>query len=119
MEAKKVKSCKRLMNYTLHVVGIKWGLSPEKVLWVYMAMVRPVMVYGALVWCHNLAAKLTNKITRVQRMCLLAMIPALRSTPTAGLEVMMGMRPLQPFIQGEAAKARLRTGGLCRVEWMG
>ena len=43
----------------------------------------------------------------------------LRSTPTKGLEVVLGLPPLDLFVKREAAMARLRTRALLKEEWDG
>ena len=44
-------SCKRML-------GATWGLNSALVHWIYTAIVRPILTYGALVWWTSM-----NKIT--------------------------------------------------------
>ncbi|WP_333765066.1 reverse transcriptase domain-containing protein, partial [Streptomyces sp. IBSBF 2390] len=34
--------------------GKSWGLSPKIILWIYKAIIRPILMYGAIVWWHSL-----------------------------------------------------------------
>ena len=105
----KVKKCSQLLNRVRRVVGRDWGLNPERLLWIYTAMVRPKVAYGALVWMHELADTARTSLHRLQRMILMGMSSTLRSTPTTAMEVIAGLEPLDMFIERQAASARIRT----------
>ena len=63
----RVKKCNKRWNLTRCLVGQKWGLSPEKTLWIYKAIIRPIMSYGSLVWAHRLNKTLETALNRLQR----------------------------------------------------
>ena len=45
----KVKQCGYLLHKLRTVIGREWGLKPEKLAWIYTAMIRPRISYGAVV----------------------------------------------------------------------
>ena len=116
---KKTAKCRNLLSYARQLVGMKWGLTPGRIAWVYAAIVRPTLMYGALVWRPNLTKSCLNSIKRVQRLAMLNMAPTLRSTPTTGMEATLGLLPLDLFLEAEATMARLRTRATCNLTWDG
>ena len=62
--------------------------------WIYKAVVRPKITYGCVIWSHSIKQKEIDKLRRLQRLAMLAITQPLRSTPTLGLEVMLGWVPL-------------------------
>lgn len=90
-------------------LGKKWGLKPYIAKWIYTAVVRPVLCYGALVWWNT--TKLSSRrhrLTSVQRQACLGISGVMRSTPQAALEVMLDIIPLDLFLKGLACKAATR-----------
>ena len=100
--------CRRLLQGTKALIGQHWGLDPQKCLWVYRAMVRPKLTYGSLVWAHALNKGQRGRLQKLQRLALLSIAHPMRSAPTKGLEVLLGLVPLDLFAEREATKARLR-----------
>ena len=117
--AKQLNKCRKLLHMARKMVGKTWGLTPEKIMWIYTAIVRPTLSYGCLIWAHAIPKTLVDRLERMQRMCIKLMMPCLRSTPTAGLEVMLGLRPLNLHLLGEALKARVRTRRYVIDNWDG
>jgi ribonuclease HI len=116
----KVKKGKKLLNSVKAIIGQKWGLDPKKLFWVYTAMVRPVISYGGIVWAHALDEKgKRERLERLQRMILLAMTHAMRSTPTKGMEWCLGLLPLDLFVQREATKTWFRIKEIVKTTWDG
>ena len=105
----KVMKGMQLLNLSKAVVGQNWGLSPDKILWIYTAMVRPLISYGSLVWGNSINKTTAKQLTRLQRQVMISMSNPLRSTPTDGMEVVLGLLPLDLHIEAEGIKARLRT----------
>ena len=62
--------------------------------------------YASLVWwprCQMASTKI--KLSKVQRFACLGIMGALRTTPTGGMEVLVGLPPLDLVILGEARLA--------------
>ncbi|XP_055714217.1 uncharacterized protein LOC129808462 [Phlebotomus papatasi] len=95
-----------------------WGLSPKITLWMYQAIVRPLISYGAVVWWPRVEYNNSARaLQRLQRLACLAITGAIRTAPTAALEVMLSLPPLPLYIKAEAGMAafRLRTAGTWKV----
>ncbi|XP_052744146.1 uncharacterized protein LOC128199286 [Bicyclus anynana] len=76
-------------------VGRTWGIKPKVIKWIYTAIILPRVLYGATVWWHRAAIKSNSKeLTKVQRLASLMISGAIRTTPSAALEVLLGLYPL-------------------------
>ena len=77
------------------LLGQNWGLKPKVTNWIYTAIVRPTISYGALVWAHRLDDKWVIKnLNKLQRRACLMITNASCSTPTAGMEAILALTPL-------------------------
>ena len=74
--------------------------------------------YGAIVWAHRIGAHCIP-LARIQRLALLLMGHFLRSTPTAGLEVLFNLLPIDLFVKREAEAAAARIKGIVPLGWDG
>ena len=96
-------------------LGPTWGLTPKVSLWIYTAVIRPMLVYGAVVWWERVCFKtVVGQLDRVQRLACLSVTGAMRSAPTAALEVLLGICPLDIFIFGHAMRTSyqlVQSGG--------
>jgi len=83
-----------------------WGLGPTVVHWLYVAIVWLTISHASLVWwprCQMASIKI--KLSKVQRLTCLEIMGAFCTTPTGAMEVLVGLPPLDPVIQGEARSA--------------
>ena len=86
--------------------GKKWGLRPNVVHWLYTRVIRLSIFHGALVWWPKVMQKTTKtQLGRIQRMACLAIMGAMKSTPTAATEVLLNLTPLDLLIMAEARMA--------------
>lgn len=115
----RVKKATATLNLANAAIGQKWGFNPERALWVYTAMARSVVTYGALVWAQDITDTIKGRLTRLQRKALLGMCHSMRSTPSAGMEVVLGVQPLDIYNRLTAALARVRTRRLLIDGWDG
>lgn len=89
--------------------GKNWGLNPKMTLWLYTRVVRPMIAYGAIVWWNKTRQSgVARQLSCVQRLACLATTGAMRTTPTAAMEVLLNLPPLHIFIQKEARSIRYR-----------
>ena len=115
----RIRKATATINLANAAIGQKWGFTPDKALWVYTAMARSVSTYGALVWAQHITDSIKNRLQRLQRKALLGMSHSMRSTPTAGMEVVAGLLPLDLQTQLVATNSRFRTRQLLRDSWDG
>ena len=92
------------------MVGSTWGLKPELTNWIYKSIVRPIVSYAALIWWPR--AKLVSgqlALGKLQRTACLSITGASRSCPTAAMQVILDLPPLEIFLESEAARWALRV----------
>jgi ribonuclease HI len=105
----RVKKAVNVCAQANRLIGKTWGLSPGKARWIYTTMVRPILSYGCLVWIRaTLVQTNVNILRKVQRLACVMMTSAQRSAPTAALEVMMDLRPVDLFLQEQAVLTSVR-----------
>ena len=76
-------------------VGTMWGLTPKIVHWIYTAVIRPVITYAAVVWWPRVnLVTVTRQLEHLQRLACLSITGAMRTTPTAAMELIIGIVPL-------------------------
>jgi ribonuclease HI len=110
----KINKAIKTLTLCRRAVGKTWGFTPKVMHWVYTAVVRPMLSYAAVIWIAALRkATVLKGLEKVQRLALLAITGAFHSSPTAGLEALMGLTPLEIHLQGEAilTQARLQARG--------
>ena len=86
--------------------------------WAYIGMVRPMLSYASMIWGHR-APFHKAKFKRINRMAINTFGSFPRSTPTAALEVIMDIMPLELFCQQEALAARCRLNDIVDIGWDG
>ena len=96
------------------IVGKSWGISPKIAHWLYVAIIRPMFSYAAIIWWKRVELETTKTLLcRLQRLACLCVTGAMRTTPTAALEVLLGLPTLDLHVKKEAMAAchRLRRSG--------
>ena len=89
-------TCKRM-------VGNMWGLKPKMMLWIYTAIVRPILSYAAIVWWEKTTRQnVQRKLNKFQRLACLMVLGCSNLTPTAAMEVLIDIPPLHLFIKRDA-----------------
>ena len=83
--------------------GLLWGQgeepSPKMVLWAYESLIVPSHSYRAMVWGHSNFNKTTlDKLRQLNRLAACLTAPVRKTTPSAGLEVVLGLKPLELVI---------------------
>lgn len=102
LESRITKAC-MVFGQCRRAIGRTWGLSPKCTLWMYEMIVLPVLTYGAVVWWEkSQQVTVINKLNHLQRMALLAITGAMSTTPTAALETIIGLNPLNVRIEATA-----------------
>ncbi|WP_333765302.1 hypothetical protein, partial [Streptomyces sp. IBSBF 2390] len=64
------------------VFGKTWGLSPEKVMWIYKAIIRTIIFYAAIIWWMKLSCQFVMVLfNKLQRTVCLGCTGCFSSTP--------------------------------------
>lgn len=101
---------------TKRALGKTWGFNPQIVHWLYITVVRPMIAYGSLVWWPKTQQRTARiELTKLQRLACLCITNAMRSTPTASMEVMLELPPLDIYIKAEARIGSYRLK--CNNAW--
>ena len=80
-----------------------WGLSLKIIQWINRKIICPVMTYGSVVWWTRVKLdSAERKLTKLQRIVYIAMTGCITTTPTASLELLLGLFPLSMRIKAEA-----------------
>jgi ribonuclease HI len=99
------------------MISRNWGLNPRQALWLYQQIILPRITYGSIVWWQK-AQTATNakKLQSFQRQALMIVTGAMRTTPSAALEALLNVSPLDIKIKTSAIAGcyRLKKAGTWR-----
>ena len=105
---------------TKSMIAKTWGLSPKMMLWVYKQIIIPRITYGSLTTWKAINDKKSyfNMLNKIQRMALLMVTGAMRTTPTTALEVITNTIPIDVKVKSNAILAykRLKYAGTWRED---
>ncbi|GBM44041.1 Retrovirus-related Pol polyprotein from type-1 retrotransposable element R1 [Araneus ventricosus] len=105
-----IEQGKRAMDQYQHlcrIAGKTWGINKNIRRLLYKTVIEITLCHGAAAWRHNMTSRLQKKLDSIQRLFLLYITGAYRTTPTAALQVVTGLQPLHLQIQQEATYARV------------
>jgi hypothetical protein len=95
--------------------GKPWGLKPKVLHWIYIMIIGLVLTYGSTAsWpmvIYNVGRMELNKLQRLA--CLARM--AMKTIPTAAMEVLLGFPPVHVIIEVEAQAGIYRL--MCNQQW--
>ena len=115
----KIKQAKANLMRLRAGIGTFWGPSPHLIRWAYTGIVLPALTYGSLVWGKVAqSAHSKVKLNSLQRLATMLMGPVRTKTPSAGLEIITYLVPLDLLIQGEAIAASYRLKNK-PAQWLG
>jgi ribonuclease HI len=107
----KIAKATKLLYHCKTMIGAGWGLNNSRIWWAYDSLVRSLMAHGACV--HSTGGTITKalrkRLASLQRKVLLMMTRAMRGTPTAGMEVALGIPPLHLWLKKRGLETRLRV----------
>jgi ribonuclease HI len=91
------------------LLGKQWGLKPKLALWIYTAMVRPIISYASIVWWEKaMQTTAQSKLNQLQRLACLTTLGGTNSKPILAMELLLDLPPLHLFIQNTAMSALSR-----------
>lgn len=116
--ADRILRAKRFLMKMAAIAKDVWGPKPHLMRWVYRCVVRPMVLYGSVVWAHE-AKRYADKLRQVNRLALCTLTKFPRSTPTRMLEIVADVFPLHIYLVKEAVCAFIRLLPMMRYNWAG
>ena len=106
-----IAAAKRKLMILGKVVRNTWGPHPKAIKWAYTGIIRPALIYGAIVWANAAQSETyKSKLSTLQRLALRHIAPTRKSTPQAALDLLYDVMPLHLYIKEHAMKSALRIG---------
>jgi hypothetical protein len=97
------KKAYRAFSACKGALGKTWGLKPNVLHWIYIMIIRPVLTYGSAVWWTRVNYNISRmELNKLQRLASLAITRAIKMTPKAAMEVLLGLPTLHVTIEAEA-----------------
>ncbi|XP_036319943.1 uncharacterized protein LOC118734325 [Rhagoletis pomonella] len=97
----------RAMMVCKSLAGKSWGCTPRILRWMYTMIVKPIVTYGAVAWYSRATiGTVRQTLSKIQRLACVCITGAMRTCPTAALEVILELEPLHLSIE-QAAKRTL------------
>ena len=117
----KITKAKGLLMKMASITRSYWGPKPKLLRWAYTGIVRPMLTYGAVAWGHVLDEEETyaTKLRRLNRLAMSTIVKVPRSTPTQGLEIILGVTPLDLHIKREGLATYNRLQKQLPLTWEG
>ena len=115
----KINKCKKHLFALKSIIGKRWGTNPKLMKWAYVGIVRPKLTYACHLWYHKITKSMMEKLTKLNRLACLSIAPVHKSSPTAGLEVIYNLLPIDLFIEQTATKIHKRVQTQVVKQWPG
>jgi len=83
--------------------GRNWGLPSKAILWLYEAVIRPMLSHGCVVWWPRLEIECARKVlSEIQRLVCICITGAMKTTATAAMETLLNVPPLDIVVKARA-----------------
>lgn len=98
------------------VLGKTLGLKPRVLHWIYTMVMRLILTCGSPVWWPMVRYNISRmELNKLWRLAFLAVTGVMKTTPTAALEVLLGVPPVHVMFEAEAQAGI--NGLLCNQQW--
>ena len=113
-----VTKAKRYLCQMVGALSKYWGPKPRLLKWIYTTIVKPRITYAALVWSHSIQT-ITKKqrLGQINRLASMMLTPTRKNAPTAALEIIHDLIPLELALQETALNAYHRLKLATQASW--
>ena len=95
-----------------------WGPQPRLVEWIFTAVVKPRITYAALVWAHSIQAiSKKQRLGLINRLAAMMLTPTRKNAPTAALEIIHDLIPLELALKETALNAYHELTLMTQASW--
>ena len=104
------QKARNLRSSLARVAEAKWGLGQAAIRTLHKGLFEPIVTYAAAGWSDLLRSNTRIKLLRTQRMALLQVTEAYRTTSTEALQIIAGVMPIDLLIEVRARQYREKRG---------
>jgi ribonuclease HI len=118
--SKQTKKAKGVLMMCKTALGPTWGFTPATMKWIYTAIVRPMLSYGAAIWINGLNNQANMKaLNSVQRLSHIMTTSGHPSTSLVSLDKITNTIPVDLFLKEQAVNcaARLKAQDSWTHSW--
>ena len=115
----KIKKGKAFLMKIANAAKELWGPSPHLLRWAFTCVVRPMIIYGCIIWAPSLVRGYEEKFRRLNRMAMNTYAPFPRSSPTRLVELLTDTFPLHLYVRKEGLCAYIRLSESLQLNWSG
>ena len=100
-------------------ISTTWGLSPPVCRFIYQNVILPYVSHGCIVWFHtaNSSPRISNSLSSLQRLASLIISNGYKSTPTAHLEILSGLIPIDLYLSKKATLSAMNLISAAQFIW--
>ena len=115
----KLKKGKAFLMKISNVAREMWGPNPYLLRWAYTCVVRPMVIFGCMIWAPALARGYIDKFRSFNRMAMNTYAPFPRSSPTRLVELLTDTFPFDLYVKKEGLCAYIRLQSSLALSWVG
>jgi ribonuclease HI len=93
--------------------------NPTWLKYCYIAVAQPTLTYAAHIWIHKLTAQHRKQMLKISRIACTIIAPQIGNAPTDGLEVILGLIPLDIHLETTAVNTFLNIENTYDTFWNG
>ena len=87
-----------------------WGPRPDLLIYLYKQIILPGVLYASFAWAHQINLTQEKNFRRLNSKAMRIIAPMHKGTPTAGLEVILGVEPVELTAKYRSIQTVLRIG---------
>ena len=96
------KKCLKQLFKARMAIGKNWGTGPKTTKWIYTAVVRPSISYGAVAWGYNLSKRNLAKLNKIQHLASIMITRGQQASSQIVLDTMLDLEPIHLFLEKTA-----------------
>ena len=108
-DQKVTKNFKKLWMFKT-AIGRRWGPNPKLTLYMYTHIIIPSILYACFIWAHQIKGHKQKRFKKLNSLALRMTAPMHKSTPTSGLEALLGVEPLDIIAKNRSISTIMRIG---------
>ena len=114
----KVTQAKRYLAQLVSALNKYWGPRPKLVKWIFQSIVKPRLTYAAVAWAQSIQTiSKKQRLGQINRLAAMMLTPTRKNAPTAALEIIHDLIPLEYALQETALNTFYRLNLITNSSW--